>query len=262
MEKKNYYYLKEIILGLKDEYVKYQKQLQELKQYTQIIDKNTLDDFYFWLFQSSKDEKPELECVIEKKKNRMQCLIEDIQKTRGSFIYGKGRHECYFNNNGQTIINDGKISIYGLSPEFCQQVKAILTSSFANEIFLENIPVIGNDGNPFLSINQSFIRYLYSVDSNSHVSLECRPELQTTKIYIGKYDSIISEEIINTILYSKFSKNSFSKYHQKIIDTNSASTKSIKILEIPTMSPFGFAEPMELVEDEKGLVLKKQNNVK
>ncbi len=50
MSQKDNYTLKEIILGLRNEYLMHQQQLQELKQFCE-ADPKRVEDFYFWVFQ-------------------------------------------------------------------------------------------------------------------------------------------------------------------------------------------------------------------
>lgn len=250
MNKRDYYYFREILLGLKCEYLKCDEELQKLKQYAQ-TDSEKINNYYFWLCQWEGQRKPELRCVIEAKKSKIEQLIERIKKKIGTYAYPYD-FECRFNNNGETILGDHGLYVFGNSDEFCSQAQAILNSEFTNGIFLDRI-FSSDNKNAYVSANHIFIKYTYAPICNDYTTFEYRP-IDSNRVGLNMKN--ITEKKLYDILDSTYPREKFPPYYQNVIDSNPSAMKPIEIVELPDMNRL-YYESMELEELDNKVILKK-----
>lgn len=142
MEVKDYYSLREIVLGLREEYLKFYEEIEKLKSLCTVDERKVKDfDFRTKHFTAKKEEKlPEFYCIYEERLNVIQAY----------FRYIKSRILCFPDNNmriGRLALENGSFNIkscYDYFPiqiigekenaEFYEQANAILNSEFANNI--------------------------------------------------------------------------------------------------------------------------------
>ena len=74
MKERDYYFLKEIIFGLREEYVRHKQRLK---------------DFYFKINRNLEDGSPTIFCKFDLQKNLIRELIEILEIKLGFFTYGK-----------------------------------------------------------------------------------------------------------------------------------------------------------------------------
>ena len=66
---------------------------------------------------------------------------------------------------------NGKVSLYGDSEKFHFLMEQIINSPFVENMFIRMVQNVSKNYNPYISLNFDLIRYMYSMDSNNHVSV-------------------------------------------------------------------------------------------
>lgn len=256
MEKKDYYELREIIFGLRSEYLKNKEKLRILRTLCTSHDKR-VKDFLFSVWQET-GMNPELICEFIQNENKLCSKLKELMRLQ---VIGKTSTICTKDNNDRYYImnpNYNASIIAGLEKEFNLLVKEILNSDF-----IKNIKI--NELSSGISFN----------DSKVHASLRTTQELIDFSIYkessffdtfssfyISNSDIIsilsqrgrISPSQLENIFSIKFSKANFSKYHQEVIESNKSSQKNI-VFEDSDINRI--RTDFSIEEYEKEFVLKK-----
>lgn len=251
MEKKDYYYLREIIFGLKDEYEKHKNQMSLLKPLVSVEDKgNKLRNFEFFIAQC-KSSDPELFCSFVLKLNKLQQLIEHFGQKNERYDLGKGFSRCNFDDKNDLRLNYSDITLIGQSEEFKAKLNEIFDSPFVQNININRIMDVLAIASPLgLSLWHTDIDF----STTEGKSLNYFPEANKHIIEIRKDKSNLTSNDLMYMLNTKFPKGEFSEYHREIIESNPDSTKEVEIIEGPLLSENGYAE-LELLE--KGILTKK-----
>ncbi|MBQ8234911.1 MAG: hypothetical protein IJZ36_04965 [Bacilli bacterium] len=219
-----YYTFKDILYGLRHEYMINEERLTKLKKCID-IKKEDYDKFSFYL------------CKINPLINTM--LICDTGYYRKNITYPYYNYKIAYNNHDKNSFNINNID------KFNNILNTIITSKFANFIFIDYIELQGYLSTYELNINLT----------NINLYLKEGKYPNTTCIYYPKYDTVsiqnnkISDELINYIFNIKFPKNIFPKYHKEIIESSNILSKKLEIEDI--------SSTFKLEENEKKLILKK-----
>lgn len=269
--KDNYTY-RQILIGLRNEFLEFQKKLDKLKELSVVFGK---DDYYYNLYKTPySTELPEL--VVDKR------IKEYAPKTVGALIY----HLFFYNqptrttmlrdNNGnyfpQRINGNDKIKKnqfaifprYENNEEFIKLANEILDSDFANMMQLNSnlssvvsepiifkktpkiVPTISNFGFALCTGNSRF-EYFGRKDIL---------EFSSVKMLNGELNPL-TQEHLDLVSCIEFPKDAFSSYHQNIIDRSLDDDRPIVLTEeyIPkTFTRF------ELQDSPKQLVLTKMSS--
>lgn len=273
-EQTQYYTYKQILIGLRNEFLIFQKKLDQLSEYIITIEdlqntfsqKKERDNYYFNLYQNPfNGELPEL--VLDRlpiKKRLLEYLGLLHSPTRVFMV--KSNNGMYYplknNNIGSKLFNI--IIKPGYEKKFCECVDEILNSSFAKYIQLIN---------PLNStINDSLGNTIFSLLSPKLSSYGL--ELRTTNAhltYIGRNNMLkfcsvkkpkekytpLTQELLNDITNIKFSRDDFSEYHQSIIDKTIADERPILLGK--EYQPQTFAN-FDIESTEKELILSISQN--
>lgn len=251
MEKKDYYYLREIIFGLKDEYLKHKNQMELLNHLVSVEDtKNKLKNFEFFIIQC-KSLDPELFCSFVLKLNILQQLVYHFGKKNERNDLGKGFSRCNFDDKNDLRLNYCGITLIGQSEEFKAKINEIFNSPFVQNININGMSdvltiasLLGlslwHTGIEFSTTEGKYLNYF--LEANKHI------------IEIRKDKSNLTSNDLMYMLNTKFPKGEFSEYHREIIESNPDSTKEVEIIDGPLLSENGYAE-LELLE--KGILTKK-----
>lgn len=262
MENKDYYTYKEILFGLRHEYLKVQQELAQLKPYTQMDDylEKKILDFYFELSQCSFEKNPEIYCHFIPKQS---CLNKKMNKFR-AFLTGdfpRWNSKVLSDNNGRYYMANQSFPISICNDEhgeeFDEMLQKILNSDFANSIYCKcDTEFLGKSYN--LEIKPSNIN-LFGTISVMDLVCNCRYILCYDAIDIMRHSKNLSIDFINETLNVQFPKEMFSNYHQNIIDNHNVSDKKIRIVDdISNLTMVDFS----IEEDEKEIVLTKSNKRK
>ena len=241
------YTFKQILFGLKEEYLLIQEQLSTLKKYID-LEENNLRDIEFSLSSNYDDNKIKLLCTLYDKISFLEARLEEIKIKLGIFpnyriSYINEIEDRYSIEKYPEIINDKK------NQEFSQSVFYILNTDFA-----KNAKFIyygtGYSGIPFLSISPSSIY----INESNYISVDFIPT-KGNYINLYSYKGRLTEEKIKEVFNISFSKQRFPKYYQNLINNSTSFDKSLEII-----GDLGYSKKgkFELIEDSKKLILKKK----
>lgn len=244
---KDSYTLKDILFGLRYEYLKLWEQLNELNKYI-LMDENNIDDTFFHLIHSYSKDKVQMLCTIYDRKNKIEKMLERIGCYIG--ICPIHRVSCVDNMDGiynivdyPFIVDSSRIS------EFSKDVDDILNGGFGRNIkFIHS--GIGYDNKPFLSVHPGYISFYL----NGYASLEFNPH-KGNFIHMYGYKKGITREKIETIMNIDFSKEIFPEYYQDLIENSSSFNKEYDIV-----GNIGYSRKidLEIIDESKKLVLRKK----
>lgn len=181
MENKGYYTLREILLGLRDEYINNQQQLQQLKQFCEMDGKKAID-FNFRVFRP-ENMKPLLLCDFDPKENKLQKIIAEFNKKTGQYSYPNQTANLVKDNNRyyflcKTLDFPVRIkSDYGMDSEFVSLADSILDSEFSNGI-----------DSKYITNNLSLLNAALTIDSSS-VVLYVKDNLGKIPASVLSYDA-------------------------------------------------------------------------
>ena len=244
---KNSYTFKDILFGLRCEYLKLEQQLSELNKYI-LMDDNNIDDMYFHLIHSYSGDKVQMLCTIYDKKNKIEKILERI----GYYIGICPSHKVSFVDNMDGVYNilDYPFIVDKFRiEEFSQYIYDIFNSEFGKNIkFIHS--GIGYDNLPFLSVHPGYI----SLYLNGYVSLEYNPH-KGDYIHLYGYKNGIADEKIDTILNMNFPKGKFPEYYQYLIESYSSMDKEYDIIGILKHHK---KIDLEIIDEPKKMILRKK----
>lgn len=262
MNKKDTYTYKQILLGLRKEFLEAQKRLDELNKFVFIFNENK-ENYYFNLYKSPYEEKePELTLNLNvQSKNKLLNMIKNA--------YGYRRPSRVFmlkNNNGDYYPfrphwfrkNDFNISVDPrLKAEFKELVEELLKSDFAKYMTIPTtITAIETQSIPRI-VPRSFQFDLLT--DKSHISYLGRRdilEFASSKKQNERWEPL-TPELLDYILGIEFPKDAFPEYHQRIIERSIYDDREIilgKQIKPKTH------ERLQVREEGKKLILEKVNN--
>lgn len=249
-----FYTYKQILIGLRKEYLKYNEIMRNLKKFFETPDE--LNDKYYF-FVSSEPELI-LGCrYLDLEKAKIENgKVQLFQRKRNSPYYNYDEYYvpekyCYFVKKNCLYVSRSKkspISIKaGLEHEFSAEVDKILSTDFLNNlfkvyqyanIFVTHLDMLVSSGYydecmyfpNDLIVNNDILKFGYKEDNNL-------------------------ESFIKSIFNTIFDKNDFPPFLQKIIEENNPAEKELTIL------PFEFDRRyfnnFSIEENEKQLILRK-----
>lgn len=244
---RDYYYFREVFLGLREEYLKNRLELEKLKKYVNCND-DRINDFYFWLFRRDDGFTQVWLYYDEKRKSILNTLKQLIG------IYYTKTDRCLVKRdrkNGEISLINSQYNVE-IDDDFMEilsyKIEEILQSDFVNNMcgkYVDNITnknwgltlskmVFKVDGYYFdyFSIGDEFFSITNSIESRT----------------------ITTNQILN-LLDEKIPKSSFSEYHQRVIENN----LNLKEFEfIDNNFKGGYAEMV--LEEDKGRILCKKRD--
>lgn len=286
MELRDYYTLKEIILGLRDEYRKYNEEIQKLEDLC-VVDEERVADFNISTIKHNcggeEESLPKLHCNYVKKAKLVQLALRRLNWKIFRYDTGTGfANLCHDNNKYYFESHDVDFPIWiqndkESNDKFFERANAIVYSEFANNIdmhktfnnynmtehgilILRNVP--GKFNVASITAYSSWFKIMMSFDEselrnfslmyNSRTdSLELRVFGGSKKHGYNKY--VINEETINNILGIEYPGSELGQYHVRTIDNNSKIEKDVAI-ECPEIECL---VKMDINEEEKQYVLSK-----
>lgn len=257
MEKKDYYSLKEIILGLYDEQKKHQQDLQKLKKLC-IMDKKRVVDFRFHIYQPEK-KKPILLCEYEPRQNQIQKIATEFSKKTGYYIYGKHTAYLVTDNNKYYFLNGNErypVGIrhdYGMEEEFYNQVNSILNSRFANNMNSKYIEKNCSNIDAGFTISTRDIE-LYIRNSSDKIPcslVRYNPSDET--LMFKSFEGSFNAQSMTDVLSTNFPISELNQYHIEMISTSEKTEEPISLEYNGTTK----AIKLNMQEEEKQFVLRK-----
>lgn len=242
MEKKDYYELKDLVLGLRDEYQKNEQLLLALKQYTTICDKR-VSDLYFDVHQSFlEDRLPTLGYHLIIKRNKLHQLYVDYAKKKGFYLYG--RDYGMVRKDSQSGYQIGKDYHVRVDDEkaFAELSQTILESAFALNIQTHYLELENEQIDCALEIHHGGILLNIRKDQGDLFDSLIVYNSREDKIYFDIYSKNAklcdcSSQYLEKALKIEFPKDMFSDYHRDVIDHNEDTDKKLIICGTPVFEP-------------------------
>lgn len=258
MEKKNYYTLKEIILGLSDEYQIHQHELQKLKELCTADEKKVLD-FYFRIYQPEY-KNPILLCEYNPKQNSFQKFVTDFSKRIGYYIYGRNTARLVTDNNEYYFLcgfREYPIHVkydYGIGEEFYQQATRILNSNFSNNMRSKYIEKNELGMDAALTITTSQVNLYIRKKCGNLPSSVLWYDSSEEVIGLQSFEKNINKQYLSTILDIGFPISELNPYHIQKIESSEKKEKPIDLQYEDSENSIQLA----IKEEEKSVVLCKK----
>lgn len=251
---KDTYTYKNILLGLRKEFLSANEILDELKIYS-ISNKQYVKDYYYYLMKYITNEIPEL--MVSAKINHSDFInfinnlrrkisgYEDIE----SSMMVRNNRGIYYPLSHDRI----KLGVDPLQTDlFKAKAEEILSSDFARYMNFNSITTLNG-----INMSDIFIRFY---------KLYLRVALDSTlsqMVYLGRFDklefngynkNILTEEHLKCLLSQEFPKEHFSSYHQEIIDTHLSDEVEILLPDDYTPSSI---DTFEIEDNKDELILRR-----
>lgn len=242
----NNYYFKDILFGLRNEYLMLQEELDTLKKYVNLED-NDLENVSFYL-DTRYPDKVLMRCILYDKMSKIQERIEKIKIKLG--IYPDYKTSDIVECNGKYDIEIYPEIIYdGKKQEFNQSIFYIFNTDFVKNLRYIHYG-IGYDDKPFLSLSSSNISFYL----NEYVSMNYNL-MKGDYLHFYSSRGILTKDIIDNVFNTEFPKKRFPKYYQDLIEECSLLDRSIDIV-----GDLGYSKKgdFEIIDESKRLVLRKK----
>lgn len=203
---KQYYAVREIILGLRSEYLKNQEALNHLKSYLAIQDENVKE---FRLGIGDK-EKEEIVAYLEKRGSLLDSILKKFIQN-----YIKEEKEQVHNSEILFFSKSLKISLTK-TPLFKKEVKLIFESPFVQKVTLNSILLTGEDYNIHFGINPQGIK-IYKSELGTFDSLL---EYNASKdiLSFNRFDKLFSSMDVSKLLEMKIPSMILKNYHKELVE--------------------------------------------
>jgi len=223
---KDYYTLKEILLGLRNEQLKLATKLQKLEKYLNISDTKKYQNVEFHI-NGIKNLSYSYLYKTNPSTKLFDLLTGNFQEAlKGYFTIGN----VFLNENNDYYINHDAININKIYQEkFTKNVNEILNSEFVKNI-IKDIFIKENQYIPRLSIGNNTKYYNenknYRKTIYEYIAYIAKNNL--IQVYNG-YSNKNYKEFLNEMFNTRIPRNLISEYFQSIIDNNIDTKKDIII---------------------------------
>lgn len=239
------YTAKQILFGLRKEYIEVEKHLTELKKYVNVSKK--VENFYFQIAGNPS----ELFLNLRKKKN----LLEKLKMFLGLYIYGTTNYNVTNGINNSYYYKKKEICNISNQEELNKKIEQIVQTDFFKNILANNhisIPCNENEINTIL-ITAGYIGFLNGINE-IYPHLDYYPN--SDELIMKNVEKIITPDDIFKLLNLTFDRSYLNEYHHNILD-------NYKEKEIDIDDCFISNEAkLEIIEEPKKLILKPKNTIK
>ena len=259
---KDSYTYRQILIGLRNEFLEFQKELDQLSEYNLTNKTAKKDEYYFNLYQNNLENKnPELvlDRVMLKK-----GLLEKLRNAPTRAIMVKNNNDVYYPLRKNWYKKDEfNITIKpGCEKEFQECVEEILNSNVAKYMMqlngnipsITSMPVVSKK-TPIIKPNiSSFGFELCTSKSNiKYLGRNNIIEFRSVRMPNEKWEPL-TQEYLDYVSELRFLKDNFSEYHRNIIDKTIEDNRPIILSEDyqPKIS-----EMFEVQDTPKQIVLTK-----
>lgn len=237
------YTYRQILVGLRKEFLEFQKKLDQLSEYVFIFEKTKeqRDSYYFNLYKNPLDNK-KTELVLDRtiiKKRLLEKLGLRFSPTRSFMVkdnngvYYPLRKYWFEENEFNMVIKPG------CEKEFQECAEEILNSDFAKYMMQLNSNISAVTSEPFVSKNSAIITP--NLTSFGFDLRTCGSEIK----YLGRHNMIqfkslrhpseeqklLTQEHLDYVSTIRFPKDAFSEYHRSIIDNSIDDNRPIVLSE-------------------------------
>lgn len=238
---KQYYTVREIILGLREEYIKNQKELEELKKC--IVIRN--EEVKSFTFEIGNEKEQEIIVRLQKRGNLLQRFIQCIMDE-----YVIEETECIYNNEKYFRSKNLKVDRNKIV-DFQNGRKQVFANPFVEKIKLSPISLTGKGFDVGFWVDQKGIK-LYK---NKMMTLESMLEYSanTDTLSLKSGSMCASSSNLSSILNIQVPCMVFKNYHKEAIDRNSGKELYTEVFAPCQKASFTFNET------QSGIVLVKTN---
>lgn len=236
------YTFKQVIFGLRKEYLDVEKQLKNLKKY--VNKSNRVEDFYF----HTAGNPCSIFLYLETKKS----LLEKLETLLGTYIMGQTNFEVTRDIKDAYFHHKKKICSINNIDELKEKIDEIMQTNFIKNIVANNhngIPCIENKINS-LSITSSSIHLLNSF-TEIYPFFDYYPRWD--EIIMRNKEKVITPDDIFNILNLSLNGSFLNDYHCSILDNYEE-----KEIDIDDNFDSSLAR-LEIIEEPKKLILKQKN---
>ena len=248
------YSTKEILFGSREEYLKHQKYLNLLKSLCVCFDKQVAD-FNFMI--SSKAGDPVLICKYSQNIKTLKGLISYLRIITKTYTYGDEFGECKNLGSNYFVISSPKFNAEVKEKDmkkFGKIVEELLNSDWVQNVNFKSIQssTYGNRNDYSLFLSPDSVT-VTSKSLGFNSSLSYYPRINSILVNCEK-GHVVTNELIENLLYSTFKASSLSDYQRKIIDNSQSKDKKIKF---ESSVPDSSSMRLNIDELEKSIVLVK-----
>ena len=249
MNFRDYYYLGEVILGLRIEYRRINQELEALKEDVS-VDVSRLSNFYFRIVEL-ENKKAKLECFFREKAGLVTRFFKRFALELGVLFRSGKFSECLKNQYNSFEIHPSWFSFKIVNQEsFDEKADKIMTSKFTRNMKMREKEIPNVDGT--LDIEHSGIRFA-KWDEDTEGLLFLDYQSHEDALFFGSFSEDLETDSLKSILMTPIRKNSLHPFHQELIEEN---TFDKDIVVDDGVSDTTFAK-LDILEDEDKIVLKR-----
>lgn len=257
MENKEYYTVKEIIFGLRNEYCNIESKLQSLRNFC-IHDERLVSGYRFDL-STGYGEKANIICRYMKKENLVQKFLRKTHPVNSyieltninTILCTKDNNDKYFISKYEDNCGLLKYSVAireDKNKEFSESVSKLLNSDFVTSIN-DSVKFDSNGKECVLRTTVDNLDFIINIDSEDYnivqVHYHAKSDLLTVRIFGDKQDF---NKIINYILDIKVPKEKLNSYHLNLVNNSKIYEKNISL------------EKLNKINFEVNFAIKEENN--
>ena len=221
------YKYRQILLALREEYLKNEKQLQALKKYISIQSDKELEEFYFGIAVQGNDKYIEME--LRHKQSMILKLIESLSNTivkKSNTITTNIAHELNGEKRYITMPNTETYKVNDMN-EFMIAADRIMGNEFTQNITTPKICV------PETKFALRAIPSGIVADTGDYSAFYTPARLLYTSyndsIELTVYDDPLYLEQAENIFNAEIPADALSEYHRRIIDNSEVANKELGI---------------------------------
>lgn len=248
MNYRDYYYLGEVILGLRSEYKKIYQELEALKEDIS-IDMSKLSSFSFRIVEL-ENKKAKLECFFKEKKKLIDKFFQRFAIEAGILIYDGKFSECFKNQHNSFEIRPTWHSLNIINQEaFNEKADKIVNSQFASKMKMREKEMPDIKGT--LDIEHSGLRFAkWDEDTEGLLFLDYQAEEDA--LFFGSFSEDLQKDSLENILYTPIKKDTLYPFHQELINQNYLDKEVVADTIVYTT----FAK-LDILEDSDKVILKR-----
>lgn len=221
---KKAYTVKEILLGLREEYVKFNKEMQELKKYIDIIDDEHCDFYISCASISREKSENELGNQIKFKNNKNLLLYVTLLKKRyilnhllkpsvSQYILFQDANKQYFSCNDN--INILKRNL------FSDDVTKLLNSDFVENSNYSVIEYLESDDRLYMNFSLNSIEVVKFQNNTNNAKFRCFFEPIVSNLMVSNdLEKSISQDFLDEMLHMEVPITMLNDYFISLIGEN------------------------------------------
>lgn len=234
MEKREFYSVKDIILGSREQYMDTDMYLSILRSLCHVYD-HRVKDFYFRLSKTRKDEKPKLVCHFIREMETLRGKIVSIQKRFKGYDSSRYIACCVKGQDDKYVVANKQFNVHiDDDMVFAEEADQLLKSDFINKMQF-GVVYCQRNSEEFMNDLMLFPNKIELTMIDSNDSLKCRyyPWSDTINVSINDV-SYAPEFAVRKALDFRIPASCLGEYHKEIIESSPIVHRSVEIVsEVP-----------------------------